>query len=168
MGLTKIELRRALKRGRLTLPPAERQAKSTAIVGCLWQAVDWSEVTTVHCFEPIERLGEIDMTDFVAALQAEHPNIQLFTSRQVKNDWQIVSIRDAEPTVAPQFDVIIVPMLGFDANLNRLGYGGGYYDRFLAGQPQARKIGVCFELGKLDQLPAEPHDIPLDMIITES
>jgi len=58
-------------------------------------------------------------------------------------------------------------MLGFDKTLNRIGYGGGYYDKFLANQPDAQKIGVCFEQGKVEHIPAEPHDIPLDIIITE-
>ena len=60
-------------------------------------------------------------------------------------------------------------MLGFNSKaLHRIGYGGGYYDKFLATQPQAQKIGVCFEQGKLAQIPAELHDIPLDVIITEN
>jgi 5-formyltetrahydrofolate cyclo-ligase len=58
-------------------------------------------------------------------------------------------------------------MLAFDTSLQRIGYGGGYYDRFLATQPQARKVGVCFELGKVQYVRSEPHDIPLDSIVTE-
>jgi 5-formyltetrahydrofolate cyclo-ligase len=67
----------------------------------------------------------------------------------------------------PAFDVIIVPMLGFDASLQRIGWGGGYYDKFLAAQPQAIKIGVCYSIGEVEHIPAEPHDVPLDMIVTE-
>ena len=59
-------------------------------------------------------------------------------------------------------------MLGFDPKtLHRIGYGGGYYDQFLATQPQAQKIGVCFDHGKTENIPTEPHDIPLDVIVTE-
>lgn len=64
--------------------------------------------------------------------------------------------------------MIIVPMLGFDGALHRLGYGGGYYDRLLARQATARKIGLCYDLGRLEQLPVEPHDQPLDAVITEN
>jgi 5-formyltetrahydrofolate cyclo-ligase len=59
-------------------------------------------------------------------------------------------------------------MLGFDASLHRIGYGGGYYDRFLADQPKAKKIGVCYEVSKVGKIPAEPHDVPLDFIVSES
>jgi 5-formyltetrahydrofolate cyclo-ligase len=168
MNPTKSELRRKLKQARLAMPPEERQTKSTAIVSRLWEAIDWSQVTFVHCFEPIERLGEVDISDFVAALRDEYPNIRLFTSRQIDDVWQVVSLADGKSVPIPQFDVIIVPMLGFDGSLHRIGYGGGYYDCFLTAQPQARKIGVCFETGKLDQVPAEAHDVSLDMIVTDS
>ncbi len=68
-----------------------------------------------------------------------------------------------------QFDVIIVPMLGFDPKtMHRIGYGGGFYDKFLATQPHAKKIGVCFDLGKVDHIETEAHDVPLDLIITET
>jgi 5,10-methenyltetrahydrofolate synthetase len=67
-----------------------------------------------------------------------------------------------------RFDVLIVPVLGFDKNNHRLGFGGGFYDRFLAGQPKARKIGLAFEIGFItSNFPAEAHDVKLDMIITE-
>lgn len=167
MGATKTELRRELKRARLALAPEERAAKSTAITGRLWQALDWGRVGSVHCYEPIERLGEVDITDFISALQWEYPEIRLFTSRQIGGAWRIISLEYGKPTENVQLDVIIVPMLGFDELLHRVGYGGGYYDRFLATQPQARKIGVCFELGKVLAIPAESHDVGLDMVVTE-
>jgi 5-formyltetrahydrofolate cyclo-ligase len=57
---------------------------------------------------------------------------------------------------------------GCDKNNHRLGFGGGFYDRFLAGQPKARKIGLAFEIGFItSNFPAEAHDVKLDMIITE-
>lgn len=78
----------------------------------------------------------------------------------------MVSVKEGPPPA--EFDLILVPMLGFDDQLQRIGYGGGYYDKFLATQPHASKIGVCFELGRLDQpIPAEPHDIPLERVVTE-
>jgi 5-formyltetrahydrofolate cyclo-ligase len=73
--------------------------------------------------------------------------------------------RESAPDV---FDVVIVPMLGFDNDLQRIGYGGGYYDKFLAGQGGAKKIGVCFTLGLISKVPSEPHDIKLDTIVTEN
>ncbi|MFN4132593.1 MAG: 5-formyltetrahydrofolate cyclo-ligase [Caldimicrobium sp.] len=65
-----------------------------------------------------------------------------------------------------ELDVILVPGLAFDREKIRLGYGGGYYDRFLK-ETKALKIGVAFSFQIVDYLPREPHDIKMDLILTE-
>jgi len=68
-----------------------------------------------------------------------------------------------------QPDVLLVPCVGFDATRLRLGYGGGYYDRTLAAsQPRPYTVGVAYACAQVEALPREPHDIPLDLIVTES
>jgi len=169
MPYTKPELRQSLQKARLAMSPETRRQAATDISERLLQAVTWPHIRTVHCFEPIMRLGEIDLVDFVVALQTDRQDIEVYTSRKFGDEWKVVSAdtdRLAEPV--PEFDVIIVPMLGFDAALHRVGYGGGYYDKFLATQPQAQKIGVCYEAGKVEHIPVQSHDIALDVIITES
>jgi 5-formyltetrahydrofolate cyclo-ligase len=64
-------------------------------------------------------------------------------------------------------DIIIVPLLAFDENKNRLGYGGGYYDRTLALYTNAKKIGLAYEAQKFEYIPSGKYDIKLDTIITE-
>ncbi len=61
-------------------------------------------------------------------------------------------------------DIIIVPGVGFDMNNNRLGYGGGYYDRFLQNNG-AYKIGICFHEQLVNSLPIEKYDVKVDMVI---
>lgn len=165
--MNKKELRAHLKELRLKLPETERQTFSQQICRQL-EALDWSEVHSLHCFEPIAKLNEVDITNFIAFLQTAYPNIQLYTSRQVEGMWKVVNWQGQNVSEEQQFDVVVVPMLGFDSQLHRIGYGGGYYDRFLATQKQSKKIGVCFELGKTEQIPHEPHDVPLDKIVTEA
>lgn len=167
MKLTKPELRRQLKETRLTLTDAEHTIISRQIVANLKAALDWSKVLTVHYFEPIHELLEPDISGLVTHLEDTYTHIKLYAPRLIAGEWQMVSIQEEAPP--SEFDVIIVPMLGFDNALHRIGYGGGYYDKFLATQPGAKKIGACFDLGRLDQpIPAEPYDISLDTIITET
>ncbi|NKX43454.1 5-formyltetrahydrofolate cyclo-ligase [Roseicyclus persicicus] len=67
-------------------------------------------------------------------------------------------------------DILIVPLVGFDAACNRLGYGGGFYDRTLARLRAAgpvRAIGLAFAAQELPALPVEPTDMALDAIVTE-
>ena len=64
-------------------------------------------------------------------------------------------------------DLLLVPLLAFDARGHRLGYGGGYYDRTLADLPRARRIGVAYAGQQVPSVPAGPHDIALHAIATE-
>lgn len=66
-------------------------------------------------------------------------------------------------------DQVLVPLVAFDAQGYRLGYGGGYFDRTLATlAPLPATIGVGFEVGRVDSIGPEAHDIPLDYIVTEA
>lgn len=68
---------------------------------------------------------------------------------------------------AEEFDIVIVPMVAFDKGFNRLGYGGGNYDQFLADvRDDALVIGVAFSEQEVDVVPLEPHDLPLPIIIS--
>lgn len=66
-------------------------------------------------------------------------------------------------------DVVLLPANGFDEFGFRLGYGGGFFDRTLATiDPRPLVIGIAFELGRLSTIHPQPHDIPLDYVVTEA
>ncbi|MGD1003902.1 MAG: 5-formyltetrahydrofolate cyclo-ligase [Methanoregulaceae archaeon] len=71
------------------------------------------------------------------------------------------------PARSEDIDTIILPMLGFDRNGGRLGYGAGYYDRFLARNPKIRKIGIAFGCQETETVPVDDNDIHMNCIITE-
>ncbi|MGB3409504.1 MAG: 5-formyltetrahydrofolate cyclo-ligase [Jannaschia sp.] len=64
-------------------------------------------------------------------------------------------------------DVVIVPMVGFDVDGGRLGYGGGFYDRTLPGLGDALIVGLALEAQRLPRVPADATDVPLPWIVTE-
>lgn len=67
-----------------------------------------------------------------------------------------------------KIDLVIVPGVVFDNNLNRIGYGKGYYDRILSSvRPDVKKVAIAHDFQVLDSIPKEEHDIKMDMIITE-
>lgn len=79
-----------------------------------------------------------------------------------------VPVPDAEELVP---DLVLVPMLAFDREGHRLGYGGGYYDRTIAGlreRGDVLAVGLAFSGQVRDDLPVGPHDMHLDWIVTES
>ena len=72
-------------------------------------------------------------------------------------------------TATDRIDLLVVPGVAFDRQGWRLGYGQGYYDRFLGTRHQpAVLVGLCYDFQLLDRLPADVHDIPMDLIVTES
>lgn len=70
------------------------------------------------------------------------------------------------PEVAP--DIILTPLLGFDAALNRIGQGAGHYDRAFAAHPAAWRLGVAWSVQRVDALPTDPWDVPLHALVTET
>lgn len=76
---------------------------------------------------------------------------------------------DADFTEAVTPQVLLVPMLGFDANGNRLGYGAGHYDRTLEiANPKPLLIGVAYAFQQFEAVPSEAHDYKMDIIVTDN
>ncbi|MNC97356.1 5-formyltetrahydrofolate cyclo-ligase family protein [compost metagenome] len=78
--------------------------------------------------------------------------------------WGLRQPRTDAPVVVPE--VLFMPLVGFTANGDRLGQGGGYYDRFLAAHPQTIAIGMAWDVQEVDELPTELHDMRLNAIVT--
>jgi 5-formyltetrahydrofolate cyclo-ligase len=178
----KAQLRRQLLEWRSRLGADEVQARSHDMVKRIIQSVSWHDVRWVHCYMPIGRNNEIDTTALFHYLWKQWPTIKTAVPmmRQGvmraaivddKTVWQASRYQTKEPMDAQevadtqQFDLIIVPTLGFNEQRYRLGYGGGHYDRFLASQHSAMTTGLCYKEG-LVVFEHEPHDIPLQTIIT--
>ncbi len=156
--MTKAELRNRLKAERLALSPSAVADKSQAITQHALEVIDWSRVRLAHCYMPMEHSGEVDTYELMAwmgerGLHVTHPAAREITSEELE----------------AQFNLIIVPVLGFDTRCHRLGYGGGFYDRLLAAQPQAQTVGLAYDLSLVvEGLPIEPHDVALGAICTET
>ncbi len=75
-----------------------------------------------------------------------------------------------EPTgeaFSGKIDIAVVPLLAVDKRGNRLGYGGGYYDRFLKAYSETVAVGYCYEFQIVESVPCEGHDIPLDGVVSD-
>ena len=78
-------------------------------------------------------------------------------------------IRQPSPQARERLpEIVFVPVLGFTADGHRLGQGAGHYDRWLAAHPGVRAIGLAWDCQLVDDLPTEPHDHPLEAIVTPS
>lgn len=115
-------------------------------------------LASMHIYTSCPELHEVTTVGFFEELKNIYPNARI--------EFGDASRAAAYPATA--YDMIIVPLVVFDEYCNRIGFGGGWYDRFLKSQPQALKIGFAFESQRASEIPVESHDIQLDMIITES
>ena len=154
---SKAELRRTLLARRAAVTPEEVSAASAVAQGELRATIDWASIRSVHIYRSVAEWGEIATTALVAWLESEWPAIEIVQP----------SLSKDQPFPEQQFDLILVPALGFDRDNNRLGLGGGWYDRFVVQQPQAQKIGVAYAWALVeDGIPVEPWDMKLDRVVT--
>lgn len=79
--------------------------------------------------------------------------------------WQVSQPIDAGQRVVP--DLLLCPLLGFDRSGGRIGQGGGHFDRHFAAHPAALRVGIAWSVQEVDTIPLEPHDLPLDAVLTE-
>jgi len=182
--MTKAELRAQYRQARMLLSASEIAERSVAICGLLARR-DWQNVRFLHTFLPMENAREPDVLPFVRHVRKVHPSIKLvvgkadtvdFSMRHIrygpttelrKNKWGIPEPVGGEPIEEQKLDAVLVPLLVSDRSGNRVGYGKGFYDRFLANcRKDCRKIGVSLFVPI--ETPIEdidPYDIPLDELV---
>lgn len=103
----------------------------------------------------------VEQVDQPMVFRAWSPN------KVMARDVHGIPIPAASPRCHP--DVVLLPLVAFDGRGYRLGYGGGYFDRTLAVlNPRPWTIGVGYELGRVDTIRPESHDVPLDLCVTEA
>lgn len=178
-------LRCDLRLKRQVLDKQQAKTWSQDIIARCMELIPWSLVKSFHTYVTVESENEVDTWPLLKYTWQTYPKLLTAVPKlnqagdydsvavTAKTEWQHAGVRIPEPKKSnklaqtEKFDVIIVPMLGFDNAGYRLGHGKGWYDRFLVTQPQALTIGLCYELGHVAKLPHEPHDIPVKYIVTE-
>ncbi len=183
-GNTKVHQREKLYSLRRKLSSGEVERRSQDICNKLFDSVAWSLNPKIHVYLPIARNNEISTWPLLSRLWRSKTDVKIFTSMyggnkalqhvrinqstQYRTDDLGIPMPASNYTQeAGEYSLIIVPTLGFDKNRNRLGYGRGVYDSFLAQHKNARKVGLAYENSKQNQIETESHDMPLDAVVTE-
>ncbi|MER3352521.1 MAG: 5-formyltetrahydrofolate cyclo-ligase [Hoeflea sp. D1-CHI-28] len=177
--------RSRLRAARLDLPVAERNDIGKALAAHLKQVLqdrfDGARGMVISAYWPIK--GEPDLRPLMAELHEAGATVALplvetkaapltfrrWTpeTRMVRGDWNIPVPPPHAPIVTPE--ITLAPLVGWAADGYRLGYGGGYFDRTLAAlKPRPFTIGIGFEAAELPTIYPQPHDIPVDLILTEA
>ena len=180
--VTKSQLRQRYRARRAALSEIAYRQKNQQLAERLLAAHDFAG--TVHCFLPNKRQREVDTWPIIHRLWTL-PTVRVLAPRCLRsgnelshhvltsdtrledNRWGIPEPVDGQECPASSIDWVLVPLLIFDRRGHRVGYGKGFYDRFLAGcRPDARKVGLSLfaPVARVDDVNSE--DIPLDAVVT--
>jgi len=183
--MIKAELRRMFLERRAALSHVRRIALDQSIADRFLDGFDLSSVFKLHSFVPISKFSEIDTSIILKRIWAYFRHIGvvaprvdpeknelrnfIFTSETelIESAWGI-----REPTgnvaVSPgEIDLVLVPLLCFDKRGNRVGYGKGYYDKFLNEcRPDCLKVGLSYFPPVDEIVDIGSHDVPLDYCVT--
>ena len=83
------------------------------------------------------------------------------------NGYGILEPASDAPLADDEAALVLAPGLAFDALGHRVGYGGGYYDRWIAAHPGHPTVALCYGFQRVDALETEPHDVPIDLVIAD-
>lgn len=169
-------------------PAAALAERSRSLVQRLSEIPGFPEARSVALFWPMLERGEIDLCELDGALRERavkiyYPFMDALGGGRFRTGFRLTRSADelvergsrfAEPPLDAEvaergaIDFVLVPALAADARGHRLGYGAGYYDATLGDVcPPGRAVLVVYDFQLLAELPAEPHDVPCDFVVTD-
>jgi 5-formyltetrahydrofolate cyclo-ligase len=183
--MTKAELRTIYLDKLKAILPEERAEKSKFIAEQFFTNFDLTNINLLHCFIPIEKFNEVDTSFIFNRIWNDFPHVHTvvpracfrtgemeslrFTSETElkQNAWQIHEPVHDEAVEIAEIDMVVVPGLCFDSELHRVGYGKGFYDRFLSKcRVDCVKIGLSYFPPVEAITEVGEHDIRLDFCVT--
>ncbi len=169
-----LSLRKQLKSQRLALSSQSVKNLSLAVTKNFFSLDFIDEKSNFFVYNSIK--NEVDTAEIITILTARGKTIaypfidglDLIPAIPKSNEFIVDCFGCKTPkdyTVMASVDVAIIPLVACDKNKNRIGYGKGYYDRFLSGK-NTIKIGICYDFQVVDDITPNKWDVPLDYIIT--
>lgn len=180
----KDALRARFRDARAALSDEDYATRSATVCERIAALPEIEGAETVHVYWPLLRRRELDTRPLIRALDRRGQRVVLPVvaafegaprlrhvafageGRMRPNRWGILEPH-ATPEIDPStLDAVVVPAFGAGRNGHRIGHGRGFYDAFLAAI-DAPAVGAVFAVCLVDAVPAEAHDVPLDVIVTE-
>ncbi|MDH5299135.1 MAG: 5-formyltetrahydrofolate cyclo-ligase, partial [Desulfobulbaceae bacterium] len=179
------QLRRTILAARDAMPLADRCLRSTAVADRLWQLFAFANARTPFIY--VHFRSEVETLPLIRQCLARGKQVAVPLTLVAEKRLDPYLITDPDRDLRPGYcgipepdhgrlkrlapaviDVVLLPGSVFDTRGGRLGYGGGYYDRFLATlAPKALRIGIAYELQVVERVPLAPHDQRLHYLVTE-
>lgn len=183
--MTKQELRKIYFQKRLALAADEYRSLSERLCTVLIENINLSTIHVLHTFIPIEKNKEPDTWLIIDRVNKEFPHIKISipkindqtalldnffyegADQLEKNTWGILEPKQGKPTPLEKIDVVLVPLLAADEQGHRVGYGRGFYDKFLNQCPASvKKVGLSFFPPVKSISDVNTHDHELTHLVT--
>lgn len=174
----KRKIRSEAKQKRAALSQAQVRRWSGMICEALQIQPFFQEAEVVYFYYPLENEADLlplaqealDLGKQAAFPRVDGRDMAFYCVSDLK-EFSEGAFHVMEPVSGSIMDrtdaLVFVPGLVFDCHGNRMGYGKGYYDRYFAKYPSCRKIGICYRMQMIPQVPCGEFDIPMDMVFTE-
>ncbi|MDD1697291.1 MAG: 5-formyltetrahydrofolate cyclo-ligase [Methanoregula sp.] len=166
---------------RASLSKADIEEKSRLICRRLLEVIEDTDTVMIYASKPLEvntksLIGDLisrGKTIVVPIIEKDTKTLRLSYLRDPdvlqESTFQVPEPVGRElPAQASSITAVIIPMLAFDKKGNRLGYGAGYYDRFLSLHPHLTRIGIAFSCQEVEEIPADATDAGMDIIVTDT
>ncbi len=177
MNSSKKELRAAVRKKKQAMTPEDIALRSDALCRRVLESEEYRRAETIYGYLPFNQ----EVQTLPLLRQALLDGKQLALPKCYGREMRFILTEDltriqysafGAPEPAEDFPVagdpaalVIVPGLVFDSRGYRIGYGGGYYDRFLSREPNHPTVALCYDFQLIDHLEPEEHDIPVNTVL---
>ncbi len=175
--MDKTALRRSIRERKRAMTEEEIVSSSEALGKLFTQSEAYQKAKTIYGYLPYnQEVRTVPMLE-----QALREGKQVAVPKVYGDEMKFILITDLSlvekgyagipepiadgPIAEDQTALVLMPGLAFDPQGHRIGYGGGFYDKFLAAEPDHPTLALCYEFQMLPELKTEAHDIPVDWVL---
>lgn len=175
--MDKALLRKSIRQQKRAMSEAQIQEKSAALKSLFIQSEQYKNAATIYGYLPYNQ----EVRTVPILKQAIRDGKKVAVPKVFGDEMRFIYIEDfsqvsngyagiPEPIAdGPEANdataLMLMPGLAFDTQGHRIGYGGGFYDKFLEKEPDHPKVALCYDFQMLDHLEVQEHDVPVDLVI---
>ena len=175
--MDKKTLRAEIRAKKRAMTAQEIEEKSAALAKAFYETAEYKNAKTIYGYLPYNQ--EVRTTQMLAHALADGK--QVAVPKVYGDEMKFILLSDLgqvakgyagipepiadDPVAADPTALVLMPGLAFDPEGHRLGYGGGFYDKFLAAEPDHPTLALCYDFQMLPHLDTESYDIPVDRVL---
>ncbi len=179
--MDKKALRREIAEKKRSLSPREIEDRSTVLARKLYATVQYQQARSLYAYLSFNQ--EVRTKPVIEQAWADGKRVAVpkVTGDTISFIWidsfdrlaphgafGIMEPVGDGPVADDEAALVLMPGLAFDSDGHRVGYGGGYYDRFLEQEPRHPLVALCYDFQLYEHLETDTHDVPVDVVITDA